>query len=642
MALLKSTRQGNVEKPVRFRVKPPESRWYSSLPEFLSAARESGVSPLYDLAQTSASGRARKRSRLEGFESVVYQAPWLTFVLGTGCLALSDAVAARGSGLDPLYAAFDKLDQGVPGLLLGSIASQYFKRLLVDREVMDTNSLVSDDPDAPQDWEYTAKVILAAALGTKTYASALAHSAHILTSSHRERVEFDPRDDEWLPTQTSTVDPFTAVLGDLSDAGRTGGGARLVLGKLCEEVRTGLVGTRGSLLRANVELLTAFTWYFVTLGTATYPGWSELLLIEALQASTADPGDAPPRPHLRNLTNETFSTHSLQGTSRRSWATRTEPRAMTSRDRFYDSVARVLRQQSEVYSAGMGVGGRPPLPVAHVTSFDLELEMALWSIGKPFVVVIPLLAVSEDHSINSASVHWLWARITPDLTIDHAEQFEALRGALKAHDWYPADETAWGRSSSRYNGEPVVVRLAGSPLMEVPSAEVTGIATSEPLHHALLLDEYSAWQQAILELSQLRGLAKAFTRATPDVPRFWLFLGTQLSDGAIRIRLLTHEFAALAADQRTQLQAQADVAEPAEPTDDDEESAAQDADRSGHRAGIVVNRWSRATDRDLFHWHRLDVIQASHSELQPLIDTFLTKFEDRRLTQLRALKVSAA
>jgi hypothetical protein len=641
MVLSKNTRQGNAEKPLRFRVRPPESQWYPSLEAFLRGSRViSNASPLYELAQSSAEQRARKRTGLEGYEKVVHDSPWLSFVLGSGCLVLSDANPSTEFTLAPLYEAFAALDESDPRLALGAVASEYFERMLVDREVQDGASLASHDPDSPKDWGYTALVILAAALATKIYATALANYPHILTSSYREIVEFDSADDKWRDTKTRFVDPFVDVMQRISDAGTGGAGDRHVLAQLSVELQRSLMGPRGSLLRANVELLTSFAWYFITLGTATYPGWSELLLIEALQALMVTPGDSPARPHLRDLTNETFSTLALESVSRRSWGTRKDSVDATSRDRFFDSVAEVLRQQSEMYAAANGIGARPPMPVAYITSFDLELEMALWAAGAPFVVVLPVLAISEDErSANSASVHWLWTRITPDHTLDHADQLRGIRGAIVEHEWLPADEANWGQSLGKYRGEPVVVRLAGSPLMTVPPREAVGIAADQSLHHALLLDEYSAWHQAVLELSQLRGLAKAFTRATSDVPRFWMFLGTQLSDSAIRIRLLTHEFAALGADNRNEGQQRSGL----DDSEGSEESASTEVtDTSTIRAGVVVNRWSRASDRDLFHWHRLDVVQASHRELQPLLEAFISSFTEKRLTQLRSAKVSAA
>ena len=643
MVLSKNIRQGNAEKPLRFRIKPPESQWYPSLETFLVSARVfSGVSPLYQLAQSSANNRARKRAGLEGYEKVVHGAPWLSFVLGSGCLVLSDNDPSNKTTISLLYAAFDSLDTHDPRLGLGGIASDYFERILVDREVPDRGGLAAQDPDSPKDWAYTADVILAAALATKVYATALAKYPHILTSSYREVVEFDSDDDEWYETKVRLVDPFAEVLRRLASADRMAASDRHMLVKLSDDLLKALVSPRGSLRRANVELLTSFSWYFITLGTATYPGWSELLLIEALQASMLTPGDAPARPHLRDLTNETFSTTALEGVSRRSWGTRKDSTAGTSRDRFYDSVSDILRQQSEVYSAATGIGARPPMPVAYNTSFDLELEMALWTAGTAFVIVLPVLAISDDdNSLNSASVHWLWTRVAPNQTIDHADQLDALRGATVEHRWLSADEATWGQSSSQYAGEPVIVRLAGSPLMQVPQRGSVGIAANQSLHHALLLDEYSAWHQAVLELSQLRGLAKAFTRATLDVPRFWLFLGTQLNDSAIRIRLLTHEFAALAADQRNEAQARLGGDDYADAKLEDSGASAA-IETVEARAGIVVNRWSWASDRDLFHWHRLDVVQANHRDLQPLLDKFIKTFDERRLGQLRSVNESAA
>jgi hypothetical protein len=641
MVLSKNTRQGNTEIPLRFRVKPPESQWYPSLGEFLvDAAVVSQASPLYELAQKSAKDRAGERTGLEGYEKVVHDAPWLSFVLGSGCLVLSDVASSGDFTLAPLHKAFDAFDDDYPRLALGGLASEYFERMLVDREVQDSASLASHDPKTAKDWDYTALVILAAALATKIYATALAMYPHILTSSYREIVEFDSADEDWHEKKLGLVDPFIDVLSRISAAGKDGVGDRHVLTKLSDQLQQPLMAPRGSLLRANVELLTGFAWYFITLGTVTYPGWSELLLIEALQTSMVTIGDAPARPHLRDLTNETFSSLALESVSRRSWGTRSESGGITSRDAFYDSVAEVLRQQSEMYGGAAGIGARPPMPVAYITSFDVELEMALWSAGSPFVVVLPVLAISDDErSANSASVHWLWTRITPDLKLDHAAQLDALRGGTVEHEWLPADQANWGQSSGRYRGEPVVVRLAGSPLMAVPPRQAVGISADQSLHHALLLDEYSAWHQAVLELSQLRGLAKAFTRATSDVPRFWMFLGTQLSDSAIRIRLLTHEFAALGADNRPEVL-------PRSGSDGSEGKATQEsdsaADPSSVRAGVVVNRWSRASDRDLFHWHRLDVIQASHRELQPLLETFIASFDEKRIAQLRSSKESAA
>jgi hypothetical protein len=156
----------------------------------------------------------------------------------------------------------------------------------------------------------------------------------------------------------------------------------------------------------------------------------------------------------------------------------------------------------------------------------------------------------------------------------------------------PAEELASGTI-------PIIVRLTGSPLMHVPHApELLETANTSAFHHALVLDEYIAIQQTAADLA-LRGLLPRLTRNSSRGPqRFWLLLGTQLEDSAVRFRLVAPQ-----------------IVNGLGPTESSEASAGEARRGIGYRSGVLVNERSQTSYRELFYWHDFDVVDAHHLSL---------------------------
>lgn len=310
----------------------------------------------------------------------------------------------------------------------------------------------------------------------------------------------------------------------------------------------------------------------------------------------------------------------------------------TDRDGFFDLVARYLGQQAE---ATLPVAAHKPAAVCFVSSFDLELEMALWDAGEPFVVILPVFAVDELWQ-GSASLHWVWTTVTPYSVPEHDVEAGLVgatesalrlpRGLWDPKGWQlvgPGDDLR-DHLPNRGLSTPIVVRLAGSPLMERPNPKNMNprpTSNTSALHHALLLDEYTAFQQAYQDLQvvepALSGALPSFLSedVKGGLTRTWILLGTQLGDPAVRLRMTAHHVSRRA---RTNDRKIAPLYSPAQTIDS---AQAPDADGSaltvtnaqpevGRRtSGIVINAMSQTSDRELFLWQDFDVIDGRHTDL---------------------------
>jgi hypothetical protein len=295
----------------------------------------------------------------------------------------------------------------------------------------------------------------------------------------------------------------------------------------------------------------------------------------------------------------------------------------TDRERFYGTVAGILRQQANLRrNAPQPSPLQPPIASAFVTSFDLELEMALWRSGEdPFVVAVPMNLLQDiaDPPAHLASVCWLGCLVRPDHSLSHEEQLDRLRAPAES-DWFViSGETNYELTYGNY---PVAVRMSGSPLMRAPRLwtedgqwndlcrrlanhyriqlldEAPNLSEPElRLAHVALLDEYSAMQHAASEFyiyqpgsdssdRVRRGLPAAITGTRSSAfARFWMMMGVQVSDSSIRYRF---------ASQMTV------------PTSIDGESAKNT--HTPKRAGLVVNWRTDDTVRDLLGWYNFDVV----------------------------------
>ena len=594
--------------------------------------------------------------------------PWVTFVLGSGCLTATDVssndvpfgVGAVADARKQMSADLDDMLHLYPNLQLDNLAARFLELLTCDRTgVSDARealaTVVVRDDVRPR--EQSARVALAAALATQLYAAAL-ETRPLLQSADRETVLLDLGSPGGVGANADIIEPLKHVLGLLSDADDAATPtAQRALAELAKAVSASV--SVGRVRRFHVELLTAFAWYFFTAGTRVYPGWTELMLLRTFEDSTwfrdevvtANSAESRLRPPIKRLhRQDDWVVKRIVDVTNSSWRSRrSKSDTRTDRDEFYDLVASFLNQQATAVFPKGRKGASKPAAVCFSTSFDLELEMALWDAGQPFVVILPVFALDKDYK-HSASLHWVWTEVTPtdlDPAVgpcpdpDHTPSVEStlnLPPALwRPGGWRLADQL---KDQLGHHGRgldiPIVVRLAGSPLMRLPSPEDLGPTpnTSE-LHHALLLDEYTAFQQAYQDFDDLSasgGVLPTFLSADASPTRTWVLLGTQLGDPAVRLRMAAHHV-----KRRVTRNAKRGVPESAKsgPSDvegkggsgisvsTEPEETAPDSNTERPTSGIVINAMSQLSDRELFLWEDFDVVDGRHTDLVPQLHELL-------------------
>jgi hypothetical protein len=94
----------------------------------------------------------------------------------------------------------------------------------------------------------------------------------------------------------------------------------------------------------------------------------------------------------------------------------------------------MLREQVR-YRVGTAKAVGVPLASAFVTSFDLELEMALWSQpnAEPFILAMPVNVLIGTGPSRAASTCWVGCMVTPRRLPDPAAELAALR---TPQDWF--------------------------------------------------------------------------------------------------------------------------------------------------------------------------------------------------------------
>jgi hypothetical protein len=583
--------------------------------------------------------------------------PWITLVLGSGCLEAGHDIG--GTRIRDVPASVRQLLASQPPLPDGTnsakFAGAFAASLIADRlgssaspngaaygdadrrDVMqgavghpdmaaEPGNPADDSADGLTD-PRTAKLLLCAALLTRLYHLASAAVPDALSRTGHDRVILPTGQAGSAEMETDALKPTLDLLDELiaetnQDNPATGDPVlHQALSKIERSLRP--PGTEPSLRVADVQLLTELCWYSLTQGTSVYPGWSDLLLHLSTRHSPPLFDRWLPRPAFDDIDEACqFVEQRYDAATRLSWEQLVAD-DQSDRERFYATVAGVLRQQAVLRrSAPQSSPVQPPIASAFVTSFDLELEMAMWrSSAEPFVVAVPMNLmqdVAEPRAAHLASVCWLGCLIRPDHSVSPEEQLEKLRTPAQS-DWFlVSGESNYELTYGKY---PVLVRLSGSPLMGEPRLstedgewndlchrllKLYDIQVPEPpdpnepelrIAHVALLDEYSAMQHAASEFyvyqpdrdsrERVRhGLPAALTGTQGSTfARFWMMMGVQVSDSSIRYRF---------ASQMTV------------PRNIDGESIKNPPTPS--RAGLVVNWRTDDTVRDLLGWYNFDVV----------------------------------
>jgi hypothetical protein len=402
--------------------------------------------------------------------------------------------------------------------------------------------------------------------------------------------------------------------------------------ELVERLQRGL-GRRFPTVRvSDVQALTEIAWAALMQSREVYPAWPELLVDLCLGEHSRGlrDGDALPsftkpdgaRVVLDRLLR-TVSEATAQGYA--------ELQNDNARDRAYEQYARLLVLQAGRVSrkgrsrtailtnpllsgtsgapvraamtsmARIAARKRPPIATAFVTTFDVELEMALrhHHPEQPFVVAVPVhLEDGLDPAEFRATSMWLAYVLRPS----DKPLLEAVT-APHVTDWFVLSST--NVREHRHSGGkglhfdvlpedvgsldelPFIVRLSGSPLVKLPDlgspregwvpeatplrqgalsvAFDTGRAGSPPSQyeeeddgslaarlensqlrflHAPLVEEHVSLRLSLPEVAH-RGLPEDLTKLEDQgYRRYWMLLGVQMSDPVIRLRLMAQFFAA--------------------------------------------------------------------------------------------------
>ena len=450
---------------------------------------------------------------------------------------------------------------------------------------------------------------------------------------------------------------------------------------LLEEVIKGLEPTgrdrRRELRSYHLRLLTEVAWYFLTLGTPIYPGWTDLLLALMLEEGARTDRtfrSARPRyPDLRDLpklvagiyepatkTSWEMTMDRLQsgdgGVSSADWSDIAADRGRT-RVNLYWAAAEVLWAQAQ---ACQGIPkDQDPLPpaAAFVTSFDLELDMALLATarGRTFRVALPVHLIQRiDKDSAQAELCWLIADVKPGSQQLDPGDLAALRNPVN-----------WRLLTSEFDPDelratPIVIHLSGCPLFSLPDpgksagdeaiqkiladlsdfpAAQNGAAARHDEYafvHAVTVDEYLALRQSEAELiwsswnppnsdaRRNRALPQDLMINGLDNPRFWISMGVPVGDAAIRHRLISQlsrqRIVALRAPDRTPASSGPGLLG-ARPGPDLElvgpigesavsgSQAAMSIDSAG-AVGVAVNTRIGDDETSLLYWVGFDVVQA--------------------------------
>ena len=516
--------------------------------------------------------------------------PWISLVLGSGCVERLHLVPDDTEGLPHRFLphlvqkALAHIDRPIDEKLYegdrGALGYDFVASLLRDRLDEDPAEPVSHKEGrtaVAEVAERTAALCLLAAILTRLYYESKVAGTSAPVTRGEDRVELSAPEH---PVRYYR-DEISSLRAEIRDSL---GEDDTALDALLNRIAAELGDNRLALL--DVQLLTEIAWYHLTRDLDAYPGWSDMLSELAIRREIPLDRYADrygPRPLYDTFVGlAIYLAELFERATAKSWELVHGSRSSTSGDRgdLHAAAARLLSRQAQLYAAAKAV--KPPPPSAFVTTFDIELEMALWNRGTPFVVALPVHVQVEG--VNEVLSCWL-GRVVKPFEGDIDEELDALRGQGAVEDWVilsTADN--WSSTLATVTGDrigkkpyPVVVRLSGSPLMAPPvlgkkefaplqlklqdylKSYLMGI-TGQPdtddeqwrenlrVHAAVIVDEYASLRQSLSELyespekpgggkGQRQGLPTALTEGSnSDFARYWMLLGVQLGDPGMRQR----------------------------------------------------------------------------------------------------------
>lgn len=553
--------------------------------------------------------------------------PWLTLVLGSGCLELPDDPnltpmslargVARVLAQDPHPPDDGASDGGDP---LSERAGRFTAELVRDRTHPPFDALATDDPSRVSNVRpVAARLTLVATQLTSLYFLAKGAvdspvsrwDGGEATVAAAEGVLRTGRTVEVL--MRSSLEQIAVTRRLLADPGIPPDVAKAI-DLLLEDVVEDLTPPETRrLLHLHLRLVTESAWYLLTHNTSIYPGWTDLLLGLMLREnrSRTDPftrtrpqfWDLQTIPEMVGRLHQRATELSWEALSAASeepgpWgpAGDTAPAVPApTRGRLYQQAANVLWAQARLLRKTRHTNCPPAS--AFVTSFDIELEMALWLSGNrlddhywtrapaapgdgpgggrpSFYVVVPV-HVFRFPGDTEAALCWFRGEVHPDPSFSPGHAFSQI---VRPGTWHLLTPN---RGATQLLEGPHVVHLSGCPLFTLPDARgphgsvaereeavetveriVSDLAAvgvnvdAEKVHfqHAVTVDEYLAFRQSEAEQfwsasqgtdSPSRGLHSFLfgsSKSSTDLgqnPRFWMALGVPVSDATIRHRMVS-------------------------------------------------------------------------------------------------------
>jgi hypothetical protein len=520
--------------------------------------------------------------------------PWLTPVLGSGPVGLPLdflAVADRIPAVLATLASEDQLfldHQGEGADEVGWV--EEFATQLVHQRCGDEQdsgfgreaSVVLSDTELSERLSGLAyQLLVVAAQATRTFHRMSLDVCRPLSRWGVEVVRMPERHARWQPVREEYVHLLDAAVRTARSAlvaeERAGGPltkAARAINLLIDQLRAGLASGDLEIVMLHLQRVTEACWFLIVdrVSRDAYPGWTDLLMRLLLEdEESVVRGHNRPRWNvMEDLASSVASI--IRPAAVAAWANRPETAEAKENNAFYNALADALWAEHEVREAWfMRNGSRDepgdlPQVIAFVTSFDMELEAALWrraaAKGGHFLVVLPVYVVPAGQE-DEGEFAWLEATIAvpriEERNLDSPDEETFDQSILTPASWRVVTSRA-GAHSTRC---PVVVRLAGCPLIQLPAMESTEAAglksdlarfdleDPERLVHSVTVDEFLAIRQTEADWiwSTSEGTSsESVTRAFPSgfvstnekvAERYWTILGVPLRDPAVRLRLLS-------------------------------------------------------------------------------------------------------
>lgn len=512
--------------------------------------------------------------------------PWYTPVVGSGPLGLPrELIAAAPNLAEAIGVRLTEANYGQQIVDLTESdplewVSDFVARLIDDRAGSEIG-MVQGTPTVPvatlasQLHDEAVWVTVIAAATTRLFHRMSLDVARPIGPWGSDLADLPTRHDRWQATKDEYIDGLQNLLtwasGELEG---TPAGTRFPqLFKLLGHIRDN--AGRGRVAVHELQQVTQVAWLLLVESVAErpYPGWTELMLQLLLEdAEGVEKGHR--RHRLRDLEKDAQTIRRmLHESTSASWRGLSPSLDNIENKEFYDSVARVLWSQHEFAQRNDPVptGGlaavtnavTSPYPTAFATSFDFELEMALWRTAPPaggrFSIILPTYLL-QGPGDREGSFLWLLGTIEVPAISERAARTEDDYTEILA-------PSAWAvvRTGQELPKHPIVVRLAGCPLVDISEAprsgdvladlQRLGLADGAParsgrlrLIHSITVDEYLAvrqteaewlWSALVSAKEDGLGLPKSLTLTKGDEPvRYWMLMGVPIKDSAIRMRVL--------------------------------------------------------------------------------------------------------